>query len=233
VKANKYLLPILFVVALLGSVGIAQAAGWWTTSGRDVVLTDAEGQPDPAGIKGWMTLADVSTTYGVPLDLLYQQLGIPAEVSPDTALKDLEAVVPGFEIELARTVVTDYLAGTVAEPSPTAADPTPTPVATSSGAVTPATTPIKGEGDGTDADRPTPTPLPAGYILPADQIKGRMTMREVVDQCAVPLEYIYQKLGIASGEDPAQPVKDIMAKYGFEVSALQAVVAEYQSQPRP
>jgi hypothetical protein len=60
-----------------------------------------------------------------------------------------------------------------------------------------------------------------------------MTMREVVDQCAVPLEYIYQKLGIASAEDPAQLVKDIMSKYGFEVSALQAVVAEYQSQSRP
>ncbi len=240
-KVNKYLLPIVFVVVLLGGVGIAQATGLWTTSGRDVIMTDDEGNPDPAWIKGWMTLEQVSTGYGIPLDVLYQQLGVPAETSPQTALKDLETIVPGFEIDLARTVVADYLGGTGATPqlspipgvTPTPAEPVPALVETTAPAAEPTPVHTPGQGDGTGADRPTSTSLPAGVILPAAEIKGRMTMREVADQCAVPLEYLYEKLGVAATEDPSQLVKDVMAKYGLEIDALRAVVAEYQSQHQP
>ncbi len=240
-KVNKYLLPILFIVVLLGGVGIAQAIGLWTTSGRDVVMTDDEGNPDPEGIKGWMTLEQVSATYGVPLDVLYQKLGVPAETSPQTALKDLEAIVPGFEIDLARTAVAEYLGGADSslEPAPApSVTPIPAePAPASSETVAPTAEPTPAhtpeQGDGTGADRPTSTPLPAGVILPAAEIKGRMTMREVADQCAVPLEYLYEKLGIAAAEDPSQPVKDVMARYGLEIDAVRAVVAEYQGQHQP
>ena len=71
IRVNRFLMPFLVVLALLGSVWVAKAAGLWQTSGRGQVLLDASGQPDPAGIKGWMTLADLSETYGVPLDALY------------------------------------------------------------------------------------------------------------------------------------------------------------------
>ena len=48
-------------------------------------------------------------------------------------------------------------------------------------------------GDGTGLG---PTPLPPGQVLPADQIKGRMTLREVSDQCAVPLDQLLAALNL-------------------------------------
>ena len=52
-------------------------------------------------------------------------------------------------------------------------------------------------GDGTG-----PTPLPEGQILPADQIKGRMTLREVSDQCAVDLDALLAALNLPQDTDP-------------------------------
>ena len=52
IRVNKYLVPILAVVTLLGSVWVAKAAGVWQTSGRGQVLLDEGGTADPQGIKG-------------------------------------------------------------------------------------------------------------------------------------------------------------------------------------
>jgi hypothetical protein len=108
-KVNRYLVPILLIVALLGTVGIAQLTGRWATSGRGAIMTNAAGNPDPAGIKGWMTLEMVSETYGLPLDELYARLGIPADVPPGTELKSLGSLIPGWEgIKTVRAVVQEY-----------------------------------------------------------------------------------------------------------------------------
>jgi len=224
-SVNKYLVPILLIAVLLGAVGIAQLAGAWTTSGRDVVLTDATGNPDPAGIKGWMTLEMVAETYGIPLEELYARLGLPADLDPQTELKSLEAIVPAFEMDQVRTVVADYLAGAPA-PQPTppaAATPMPQPAQE-----TPAPTHVPGTGDGTGADRPTSTPLPAGQSLSAAEIKGRMTLREVADLCGVPLDYLYEKLSLPAEESPDSALKDLAGRYGLEVETVRAVVQEYQ-----
>jgi len=111
VRVNKYVLPILAVVALLGSVLVAQAAGVWQTSGRNQVILDESGQADPAGIKGSMTLATVSETYGVPLDTLYTMIGAAPDLPADTQLKELEGLVPDFEVSAVREGVAAYLDG--------------------------------------------------------------------------------------------------------------------------
>jgi hypothetical protein len=218
-KMSKYLLPLLVIVALLGSVWIAKAAGLWSTSGRGSVLLDESGQPDPYGIKGWMTLADVSETYGVPLDTLFALIDVPEGTSPDTAMKELESLIPGFSMDVVRTAIADYLAGEHAAPP----DVPPADV------VTPEHTP-QGQGPGGEpgADHATPTALPPGEILPADEIKGRMTLREVSEQCAVPLDYLYEQMGLPGDADPDQPLRSLKDVYGFEISALREVVRAYQ-----
>ena len=111
IRVNKYLVPVLAVVTLLGSVWVAKAAGVWQTSGRGQVLLDEGGQADPQGIKGWMTLNDVSETYGVPLEALYCMIGASPDIPPDTALKDLEKLVPGMEVWALREAVAAYQDG--------------------------------------------------------------------------------------------------------------------------
>jgi hypothetical protein len=116
VRVNKYLMPVLVLAALLGSVWIAKAAGAWKTSGRGVVMVDEGGRADPAGIKGWMTLEGVSETYGIPLDALYTMIGAGPGIPADTELKSLEGLLPGTGVSTLRAGVAAYLDGSWTPP---------------------------------------------------------------------------------------------------------------------
>ena len=111
VRVNKYVVPVLAVIALLGSVWIAKAAGLWQTSGRGEVMLDESGQANPEGINGWMTLAGVSENYGVPLDALYTMIGAGADLPADTELRELEGLLPGTGVSTIRAGVAAYLDG--------------------------------------------------------------------------------------------------------------------------
>lgn len=126
-RIHRYLLPGLVLLVVLASPWIGKITGDWITTGKGNIAVDASGAADPAGIKGWMTLTDVSTTYGVPLEVLRAGLNVPAEVPDSTAMKDLEGLIPDFETDTARTFVTEYLGGQGAvAPTP---EPTPTALA--------------------------------------------------------------------------------------------------------
>jgi hypothetical protein len=228
IRVNKYFVPILAVVALLGSVWIAKAAGTWQTSGRGQILLDESGQADPLGIKGWMTLHEVSEIYGVPLDDLYDMIGAGAEVPPDTALKDLEKLVTGMEVSAVRAGVAAYQSGiwtpedgrNGAESSEEPPKPTATPEHVPLGA---------GEGQGEGAG--------AGFSLPQDgsrlagaEIRGRMTVQEVVDYCQVPLEFLVAELGLPEDLEPTLGMRDLPSLYGIEVSTVREVVERYQAE---
>jgi hypothetical protein len=105
-KVNPFIAPAVVVVALLGSVFGAQAAGLWSTSGRTAVNLR---QMAPADIKGWMTLQQVSEGVGIPHDELYALAGVPADVPATTALKELEKLAPGFEVSSLRDALAEYV----------------------------------------------------------------------------------------------------------------------------
>ncbi|MBN1659476.1 MAG: hypothetical protein JXA93_13815 [Anaerolineae bacterium] len=239
IRVNKFLMPALVVVALLGSVWMAKAAGLWQTSGRGDVLLDAEGNPDPAGIKGWMTLREVSENYQVPLDALYVMLGAGESVAPETALKDLEKVVEDMEVSIVRQGVTVYLDGSwtpemgrfgAAASGATEGDLVapvePTPVAEPLPAEEHA--PVgQGQGDGTGE----------GFVLPQDgsrvpgaDIKGRMTLQEVVAYCQVPLDYLVAELGLPEDVDVRLAMRDLASQMGVEVQAVRDAVTRYQEE---
>ncbi len=90
-RVNPFFMPVIVIVVLLGTVFVAQAAGIWSTSGRDTVDL---GQMTPADIKGWMTLQQVMDGVGISQSDLYALAGIPANIPPTTVLKDLEPVLP-------------------------------------------------------------------------------------------------------------------------------------------
>lgn len=228
IRVSKYLVPILAVVALLGSVWIAKAVGTWQTSGRGQILLDESGQADPMGIKGWMTLHDVSEIYGVPLDALQVMIGAGTEVPPESALKDLEKLVTGMEVSAVRAGVAAYQsgiwtpederygAGSTGEP----AQPTPTPEHVPLGA---------GEGRGEGAGEGFSLPQD-GSRLPGAEIRGRMTVQEVVDYCQVPLEFLVAELGLPEDVEPRLGMRELPSLYGVEVSTVREVVERYQAE---
>jgi hypothetical protein len=230
IRVNKYLVPVLGVLALLGSVWVAKAAGAWQVSGRGVILVDESGEADPQGIKGWMTLSDVSSVYGVPLDALYTMIGAGPEVPPDTALKDLEKLVPGMEVWAVRAGVEAYQDGNYTgeageEPAPPAPTPTPEPAPSADEHVPQGSGEGRGEGQGEGFALPQD-----GSRLPGSEIRGRMTLQEVVDYCQVPLETLIAELGLPGDIDTQLWMRDLANQYGIEVTTVREVVDRYQAE---
>ena len=124
---NRWVMPLLAVVLLFGTIGIAQASGNWVTSGRSAAgmgmgggggdgsgagsgsgagggggaeKAVTAGTLAPADLKGWMTLQQAADGLGMPLADLLALVGAPAGSGVDggTAFKDLEALVPGFSL---------------------------------------------------------------------------------------------------------------------------------------
>ncbi len=223
-RINRFALPLVAILALIGTALAAQAASLWTTSGRTAVNPE---QLAPADIKGWMTLQQVIEGLPISQDELYTLAKIPGDVPPAPALKDLEEVVSVTELRdmLTSEIGTANMAGSD-EPGRSEATLTPIP-ATPAPAVLVAATP---DAATTHTGTATgPTPLPTGQILPANQIKGRMTLREVSDQCAVPLDQLLASLKLAPDTDPNTALKDLIgADKLTEVTEVQQVVGQLQ-----
>jgi hypothetical protein len=224
-RVNRFLMPIIVIVALLGTTFIAQAAGFWSTSGKDSIDLD---NMTSADIKGWMTLQQVMDGLKISREELYAVGGIPLDVPTETALKELEGIVPGFEISTLRekfaAPVNPIEPLAPIEPTPLP-QPTATPIATVTH--TQSITGTQHTGDGTGLG---PTPLPPGQVLPADQIKGRMTLREVADQCAVPLDQLLSALNLPPDTNPNVALKDLInAGTLAEVTAVKDAVAKLQA----
>ncbi|MEW5720573.1 MAG: hypothetical protein AB1817_18255, partial [Chloroflexota bacterium] len=119
-RINPFFMPILLIVALLGTTFTAQALGVWSTSGRAAV--DAT-KLTPADLKGWMTLQQIIDGLPISQTELYQIGGIPADTPTTTALKAMESVI---SVTTLREKLTAYRASATTNASaPVAATPTP------------------------------------------------------------------------------------------------------------
>ncbi len=90
-RINKYLMPLIAIGLLIGTVFAANATGYWQTSGREMInpsvtLSSAE-------IKGWMSLDYLSDEFEIPLDELRTMLGVPADTPGGVPLKELEYLI--------------------------------------------------------------------------------------------------------------------------------------------
>lgn len=147
-----WLTPVLFIAVMLGGVGVAQASGAWVTSGKQVV---AVGQLAVEDVKGSMSLQAAADGLGITFDEMVTLIN-PADRSvllPTTLFKEIEGLVPGFELTAFRETLRAFLAGrsgsTPPTPTPTTA---PTPTTTSAPAAT-ATATHTGTPTGTGTGR--------------------------------------------------------------------------------
>lgn len=249
-RVNKWLLPILALVLLLGTVGIAQAAGWWMVSGREMVdLTQLTSGDE---VKGWMTLQQVADGTGMETAVLLTKVGLPADLPPETVLKDIEGIVEGFEITAVRIVVDEALglapaaeavtaadsaeaatqqaadseagaeAEAVASPVPTAAVAEPTAAATPATVHEPAGTGSGiGTGTGDGEDQPA--------VTSADSIRGSHTLQQIVDGTGVDLAALLTALQLPAATDPHTTVRELVQGGQLaEVDQVRTAVATLQ-----
>lgn len=139
-----WLSPIVFIAVMMGGVGVAQVTGAWITSGKQVV---AAGQLAADDVKGSMSLQVAADGLGVTVDDLVTLIEPPDRnaLSATTLFKDIEALVPGFELTTFRDKLRTFLATRNGAPLPT-----PTPAATAAPATSASPT-------GTPTHTSTPT----------------------------------------------------------------------------
>ncbi len=102
----------MLVGGLFALVGASQLAGKWQTKPDMVSFKDAAGKLNAENIRGWMTLSEISTGYGVPIDQLYAAAGLPARVPArarlNTVARDYKVQ---FEPDKVREIVRAHLEG--------------------------------------------------------------------------------------------------------------------------
>jgi hypothetical protein len=107
-RINPFLFGVIVLAVFMGTIYGFQAAGVWSTSGK-VTGSGERIEPSAADvdtIKGWMTLEQVSTTFGVPLEEILSAFDFPADLPASTPLKDLESDT--FDITALRTWLGEY-----------------------------------------------------------------------------------------------------------------------------
>jgi hypothetical protein len=81
-----------------------------------VTVRNGRGELEAEQIRGWMSLRDISSGYGVPLPELYRRSNLPERVSPDTRLNQIAAAHKvEFEPDRMREVVRSFLQNKPAE----------------------------------------------------------------------------------------------------------------------
>jgi len=102
----------VLIVGLFVMVGVSQLSGKWRTKPEMVAFTNKAGQLDADQIRGWMSLSEISAGYGIPMQRLYSQAKLPAQVAPTTRLNQIASNYKlKFEPDSMREVVASYLGG--------------------------------------------------------------------------------------------------------------------------
>lgn len=233
-RLNPFLLPGLAIAIFFGTVLSAQAAGVWSTSGRDATVLDAL---TPADVKGWMTLQQVSDGIPIPRETLYALMEIPADIPPKTALKDLEPVMPGFEVSTLRDRLTAWVDESAepvirdtSSPTPTAVPATVTPT-TAAPMPGPTVTALAHPAVTREA-RPSPA-RDSAVALNCD-VRGRMTVQETADACGITVEALVAAAGLPAETPPGAVVKDLVSEGQLpDIETLRVAIATVQAEPRP
>ena len=200
--------PIATVAILFGSVGVATATGGWVTSGKQVITATTQLTVDD--FKGWMTLQQAADGVGVDVATLIALVGAPAgvTVTPATAFKDLETLVPGFELGDFKEQVRALVGGV---PAPSA-----TPGATSIASPTTLGPSRQPSASGTRTGTPTGTGTGA-----TQSITGQMTIRQVAEAYKLDPATLAREAGLPATISLDAALKDLKnAVPGFEIQTI-------------
>ncbi|MBC3887900.1 4Fe-4S binding protein [Acetobacterium paludosum] len=90
---------VLVVGLFFGTIVVAQLTGNFEI----LPLSVAQGEVLPVyEVKGYNTIEEAATLTGLSLDDVYQQLAIPQSVPKDTQFKNISALVPDYQFDVAK-----------------------------------------------------------------------------------------------------------------------------------
>lgn len=141
-KRLTWIAPLAFIGIMLGGVGVAQLTGEWVSTGgagagagqgAGAGSGSGVGEGDGAGagggsavsgtltpdtLRGRMTLQEAADGLGITVEELAALINPddPALLTGDTAFKEIEGLVPGFELSGFRAELAAYLAARPSAP---------------------------------------------------------------------------------------------------------------------
>ncbi|MBL0158152.1 MAG: 4Fe-4S binding protein [Bryobacterales bacterium] len=210
----------LLVAGLVTTVGLSQMWGKWRTQPVMVGYTNAAGKLDAGQIRGWMTVADISDGYRIPMPALYAGAKLPAAVDPATRLNQVAKKYKlDFEPDSMRDVVARYLGSSRTQEAPAAAERKPAGQAA-----------VKAEGKPAEprARAQAAAAPPQAHTGGDAEVKGFMSLSEIADKTGAPAEYILKSLQISDPVDASLPVREWMHSRGKSIQDIRDAVAEHK-----
>lgn len=111
---GRYWVPLAGIGVMVLVILVAMAAGYWSTSGRQLQGGAgggrgpvAAGSLSPEGLKGWMTVEEACEGLGVEMGDFLAALGMPMDTPSETTLGNVEAV--GLTMADVRVIAADLL----------------------------------------------------------------------------------------------------------------------------
>ncbi len=200
---------LLVIILFMGTILGFQSAGVWSISGK--ITGDGQAVQPEAGdvntIKGWMTLAQVTTTFNIPLTTLLQQFNLPADTPAETALKDLESDT--FDVTALRDWLIAQQDGEQQAIEQPAQQETPQPTAEPLATLT-------------EPEVANPAPTATVHIPTENTLTGKTTFQELYNW-GLSQETIQKMIG----EEPPLPgivIKDYAVGKGMEFSTLKTQI---------
>jgi len=210
-----WIAPLMFIAVMLGGVGVAQATGTWITSGKQVVVA---GQLAADDVKGSMTLQQAAAGVGMPFAELVALINPPdpSLLTPSTAFKELEALVPEFDLSTFRETLRTYLAARNGTPIPT-------PPATASGTSSPS---VVATSAPTASATHAATAQATGTGTGDASIKGSMTLRQVADASHLTVAALVAECGLPADVNADLTLRELADSVpGFDVQVVKDAVA--------
>ncbi len=228
---------VALIVGLLGMVGVSKATFIWQTKPENVVVRDADGELDVANIRGWMSRNTISQHFGIPVERLYTGAGLPAHVSADMMIKEIQNEYDiEFEPDQMRDLVHAWLqkeALSGLPPAPAA----PRRADAGAGEGSAAGSPGQDRGRGQTA---------AGEIRPegkgGDQgggraedekkgeppsVRGNSTINETILKTGIPTDYLLREAGLPDDVPMREPLRDWIHDYDAIPRKLREIVEQY------
>jgi polyferredoxin len=204
----------VLVATLAGLVFTTKLMGTWQTKPDKLVFTNRLGKLDPAAIRGWMTLEDISKGYSIPKEQLYASTGLPEKVTFNSRLNTIKnSYKLDFEPDRLRDLVGDYLKGK------------PLTVAASLASLAPASQSAGSKDHKTgEKDKSGKDHKKGGE----PEVKGFMTLNEISLKTGVPKEWIIKRLELPANVDARAPLRDWIHDAGSSVPDLREAVKEYK-----
>ena len=219
--SRVWVAPVASLVIMAATVAVSQATGTWATSGRQVITAGKSLTVDD--LKGWMTLQQAADGLGLPVDQLIGLVGAPAgvTVTPDTAFKDLESLVPGFELTAFREVLSARLAGVVPSPASRASGASaPASSSPTSSASASSVSATAGDASATTLPVPTASRTPTGTATGAalgsvaeGTVTGQSTLRTVASAAGIDPLVLAAESGLPADVDLDATLRSLRDAY--------------------